>query len=115
MDLATIQTILGIATSILVIIGVPFAIYKMYNRDQQSDGQIAANLASEIKLLRTELVLKIQGLTDSFNLIKANDLHEIHEKMRDHDDEMNKFRVSLEKLTTIIDERVPRKTVDKVT
>ncbi len=120
-DLTTAALYVTTIGGCLTIFGVPFMIYTVYIRNQKKDNDKITdteksdiNLAAEVKLLRTEFSLKIQGLTDAFMLIKSNDLHEIHEKMRDHDDELNKFRVTVEKLTTIIDERVPRKTVDQV-
>ena|ERR1700686_713538 len=115
MDLQTIQTILAITAYALAILGIPFGLYKIYNRDQQKDGQEISGIASELKLLRTEMGLKLQANTDALNLIKQNDLHTITEKQRDQDSQIGKLTVAVEKMHTIIDERVPRKTVDNIT
>lgn len=115
MDLQPINQVLTTVLSIVAIIGIPLGVYKFYTKDQKEDGVKMSDTNTELKLMRTEMTLKIQGLTDAILLIKSNDLHSIFEKQRDQDDQINKLTNAVTSLTTIIDERVPRKTVDKVT
>ncbi|QGH73340.1 MAG: hypothetical protein [Siphoviridae sp. cttb18] len=117
MDIQSIQSILGIVTSSITIIGLPFLIYTMWVKGQQVDSEkIVANEKIDITLAnKFDLVaLELKHLTEAITLIKQNDLHSIYEKQRDQDDQINKLTNAVTALTTIIDERVPRKTVQKV-
>lgn len=127
-ELITIPNI-TFAISITVLL---FTVYNFYLKGQKEDGNKITNteksdiiLAKDIQLLRTELTgeiknmvsilaVELKNLTDAFHLIKANDLHSIYEKQRDQDSQINKLTNAITALQTIIDERVPRKTVDKV-
>src|SRR3989344_1590258 len=130
MDLQTMQSILGIVLSVVAIIGLPLGIYKFYIKDQQTDGEkltnsekLTASLSSKIDLLESKIsgTMKtmeatiggeMKALTIEFTNIKLNHLHTIEEKQKDQDAQIGKLTIATEKLITIIDERVPRKTVD---
>lgn len=124
-DLSTIQSFLGIVLSVVAIIGIPVGIYKIYAKDQEKDGEKTNNLASRLELLETKLTGEIKNLatalggemknlTTEFTAIKLNHLHTIEEKQKDQDAQIGNLTIATEKLTTIIDERVPRKTVENV-
>lgn len=133
MDLQQTQSVLGIVLSVVAIVGIPLGVYKFYVKDQQTDGDRIANsekgeiiLAKDIQLLRTEITgelgkmtaqfhSELRNMTIAFDHLKINDLHSILEKQKDQDSQINKLTLEIGKLTTIIDERVPRKTVEQVT
>lgn len=110
-DLQLIQSVFAVFLSGVAIIGIPLGVYKFYVKDQKDDEKASLTLSAKIDLINVEL----RHLTDAFMLIKQNDLHTITEKQRDQDSQIGKMTVAIEKLATVIDERVPRKTVDKVT
>lgn len=117
--------ILGVATFVFNGVG-------KYLKDKDNTGsQITSTkesdiiLAKDIQLLRSELGgkvetlvttigLEMRNLTDAFHLIKQNDLHSITTKQIDQDSQINKLTNAIVELKTIIDERVPRKTVDMI-
>lgn len=122
MDLSQVQQILSVASGLVWVLGLPIGIYIFLTRDREKDGEKIMGtekkdlaLEGEIRLLRTELALEIRHLTEGIALIKQNDLHTITEKQRDQDAQIGKMTISIEKLATIIEERVPRKTVTEVT
>lgn len=112
----------------LGIIGMVFTIYNSYLKNRKEDAEKITNteksdivLSKDIQLLRAEVSLKVDNLANeikemngSLDLLKQNDLHSIYEKQKDQDAQIGKHTVAIEKLTTIIDERVPRKTVDEI-
>ena len=118
MEIQQIQIIMGIITSGITIIGLPFLIYTMWIKGQQKDGDKIVNTEKANLLITNKIdlvVSEIKHLTDSILLIKQNDLHSIVEKQKDQDAQINKLTVAIEKMGTIIEERVPRKTVKEVT
>lgn len=132
LDLSTIQSLLGVTGQVVWLLGLPIGIYLFLNKDKTKDGDRINDLkggeqglSSKIELLKTELTGEIKNLatqlggemkllTQEFNTIKLNHLHTIEEKQKDQDAQIGKLTIATEKLTTIIDERVPRKTVDEV-
>ena len=117
MTLETISTITGLSTSVVTLIGVPFLIYTMWIKGQKADGERITSTEKQDLTIgsRIDLIaLEVKHLTEAFLLVKQNDLHSIYEKQRDHDHAINNLAVAVEKLTTIIEERVPRKTVKEV-
>ena len=117
MEIQQVQMIMGIVTSGITIIGLPFLIYTMWIKGQQRDGEKIIDTQKADLLIGSKIdliVAEIKHLTDSILLIKQNDLHSIVEKQRDQDAQINKLTVAIEKMGTIIEERVPRKTVKEV-
>ena len=67
-----------------------------------------------MKTLEATIGGEMKALTIEFTNIKLNHLHTIEEKQKDQDAQIGKLTIATEKLITIIDERVPRKTVDTI-
>lgn len=113
-----IITYLAIGGGLITVFNFFWGVYSGYRNDQGKDGakivdgeKSVLSLGAKIDLVVSEM----KHLTDSILLIKQNDLHSIYEKQRDQDAQINKHTVAIEKLVTIIEERVPRKTVESVT
>lgn len=110
MDLQTINQILTMVLSVVAIIGIPLGVYKFYTKDQEADGEkITDNKTSNLLLAQ-----KVDNLAEKLLLLERNEIHTLTEGQRTISASMNAMAVEIGKLTTIIDERVPRKTVDKV-
>ncbi len=112
MDLNQIMQITSVVSFILMTLTIMFGVYNIYIKNNKDTAKEIANtektdltIDSKIQLIANE----VKHLTDSILLIKQNDLHSIFEKQRDQDSQIGKLTVSIEKLTTIIEERVPKK------
>ena len=114
--LQDIQNYFAIISYIVMILGIPVAVWKVFDNStrKQAEGiqkrkEEDITLAGELKLLRTEMNLKMENFHNVLQTIKLNDLHSMYEKMRDYDEQQGKLEKALITLTTIINERIPGK------
>lgn len=78
--------------------GVVLAIYRSY-RDPQAKSETTDSI----------LALEIKTLKESLTNLKDNHIHTLEKRMDDTSKNLTDLTVSVGKLSTIIEERIPRK------
>lgn len=130
MDLQTIALIVSVTGGSLTIFGVPFMIYTVYNRNRSTDNKeqdkIDKNLAITGKEVDGKAALLAQQVQwekelnekrftemgvriDRALTLAENHTHTVDVKVDALKEDVKKMGLSIEKLATIIDERVPKK------
>ena len=108
----TTSTILQDMMFVLGIMGVIFGIYQYFRNPQIAEDKKAALLAQEVKTQTNSVDSRFEAMQENFKglLLQSNNhIHTLEVKI----DEINKIigdvRVNVAKLSTIIDERIPKK------
>jgi len=97
---------------VLGILGVIFGIYQYFRNPQIAEDKKAALLAQEVKTQTNSVDSRFEAMQENFKglLLQSNNhIHTLEVKI----DEINKIigdvRVNVATLSTIIDERIPKK------
>jgi hypothetical protein len=97
---------------VLGIMGVIFGIYQYFRNPQIAEDKKAALLAQEVKTQTNSVDSRFEAMQENFKglLLQSNNhIHTLEVKI----DEINKIigdvRVNVATLSTIIDERIPKK------
>jgi hypothetical protein len=108
----TTSTILQDMMFVLGILGVIFGIYQYFRNPQIAEDKKAALLAQEVKTQTNSVDSRFEAMQENFKglLLQSNNhIHTLEVKI----DEINKIigdvRVNVATLSTIIDERIPKK------
>jgi hypothetical protein len=106
------STILQDMMFVLGIMGVIFGIYQYFRNPQIAEDKKAALLAQEVKTQTNSVDSRFEAMQENFKglLLQSNNhIHTLEVKI----DEINKIigdvRVNVATLSTIIDERIPKK------
>lgn len=99
-DFLTINSIIQLAT----LTGIIFAIYKSYKKPQNK-------IDNEIISIQKDIVSiddKFKNINNRFLELEHNHIHTLKENMENNRKSINNLIVSVEKLSTIINERIPK-------
>ena len=111
-----ITTLLQDFVFVLGIIGVIFGVYQYFRNPQIAEDKKAALLAQEVKTTSTSVEQRFESMQKNFEglLLQSNNhIHTLDIKIDAMNDAMNKamtdMRVEVATLSTIINERIPKK------
>lgn len=108
----TVLTTLQDTTYILGIGGIVFSAYLYFSRPQQKAATNDALLSQRIDLRDQEYQRRfkeMQELIAQSLALAQNHIHTVDTKVDKATDEVDKMKLEIAKLTTIIDERIPKK------
>ena len=99
-------------TFVLGILGVIFTIYNYFKNPQTQEEKKAALLAQQVQWTIEGSERRFKDMQESFNglLLQSNNhIHTVDTKVDVLTGKINDMAVIIEKLSTIIDERIPKK------
>lgn len=97
---------------ILGTLGVLFGIYQYFRNPQIAEDKKAALLAQEVKTTSTSVEQRFESIQKNFEglLLQSNNhIHSLDIKIDAMNKAMTDMRVEVATLSTIIDERIPKK------
>jgi uncharacterized protein HemX len=107
-----ISNILQDLVFILGTLGVLFGIYQYFRNPQIAEDKKAALLAQEVKTTSTSVEQRFESIQKNFEglLLQSNNhIHSLDIKIDAMNKAMTDMRVEVATLSTIIDERIPKK------
>jgi uncharacterized protein HemX len=97
---------------VLGILGVLFGIYQYFRNPQVAEDKRAALLAQQVKTTSTSVEQRFESMQKNFEglLLQSNNhIHSLDIKIDAMNKAMTDMRVEVATLSTIIDERIPKK------
>jgi uncharacterized protein HemX len=107
-----ITTLLQDFVFVLGIIGVIFGVYQYFRNPQVAEDKRAALLAQEVKTTSTSVEQRFESMQKNFEglLLQSNNhIHSLDIKIDALNKAMTDMRVEVATLSTIINERIPKK------
>lgn len=103
---------IGFILGILGVIGIIFTIYNYFRNPQIKQDKLDAILQERIKATNETNEIRFKNMNDSFNslvLQTNNHIHTVEECVKNLETKVNSLTVGITKLSTIIEERIPKK------
>jgi len=97
-----------LVTFFLAVGGGAFTIYSHLTRPQRILDRALSGVTEQIKLVDQRFD-NHEALTSQIKKLEDNHIHTIESKLETNTEAVNQLRVELGKLSTIIDERIPKK------
>ena len=101
-DIAFVLSILGLT-------GIIFGIYKYFRDPQIKSDKFEALLKQNLEFLTKEFAGRFSSIDKEITNLKENHIHTLYTKVDTLTTSMNNINIELGKLSTIIDERIPKK------
>jgi hypothetical protein len=109
----TLQEKISIAIQIITLVGIAFSVYLFIRKPQERSEITDAVFAEQFKNLASNFDTRFQDMKDGVVKIMQNDLQEVKSDVREHARNQIIYErentAALSKLTTILEERLPRK------
>lgn len=111
METFTTQSIINIVLGIGGILGIVFGAYHYFRNPQIRSDKIDALLELSMKNLSVKFDEKFKAIEGQIVRLETNHIHTIDTKIDANKQSINLLAIQVGKLETIIDERIPRKTL----
>lgn len=96
-------------TFIIGLLGVLFTVFNYFRNPQIQSDKLDALMKQNLEFIAREFNARFKSLDEQFANLRDNHVHTLETKIDNNNKDLARMAVEVAKLTTIIDERIPKK------